>query len=102
MSFKIVQTKEPGRKLPSLSIVPSAWEKDGTLFWPPAKMKGLLPKLIRDGNSRPQVDWVPQPCTKKRQNFLSYEAADLELTAMERNEVLYLIFFQFFNIFIIY
>ncbi|CAG9760293.1 unnamed protein product [Ceutorhynchus assimilis] len=83
MSFKIVQTREPGHKLPSLSIVPSAWEKDGTLFWPPAKKKGLLFKIIRDGNSRPETDWVPQPCTKKRQTFLSYEAADLELTAMQ-------------------
>lgn len=84
MSFKIVQTKEPGRKLPSLTIVPSAWERSGTLLWPPTTKKGLLPKLVRDGNSRPEKNWVPQPCTNKRHTFLSYEAAELELTAMEQ------------------
>nr|CAI5826460.1 unnamed protein product [Callosobruchus analis] len=80
MSFKIVQTTEHGSKV--LTIVPTTWEKDGISILAPHKAQ--LIRLIKDGNSRPEPDWVPQPASKKRSNFLSYEAADLELTAMEQ------------------
>lgn len=57
MPFKIVQTKEVGRKAPSLTIVPSGWEQNGVLFWPPKRLRNTTAgtKLIHDPNSVPET-----------------------------------------------
>lgn len=81
MPFKIVQTKEAGKPTPSLTVVPSAWESNGVLFWPPKRIKNAN-KLIRDQNSAPECDWDQYPCKIKRDNFLLYESAEAEIGAM--------------------
>lgn len=83
MSFKIVQTEEPGRDAPSLTIVPCGWENNNILFWPKNK-KNVL-KLIKDLESKPEKDWTKYPCYKKRESFLLYKSAESELEAMLQN-----------------
>lgn len=80
--FKIVQTVEAGHKVPLLSIVPSAWEQDHVLYWPNTKKPALLEQLLKNPNSKPQEGWLEQQCLKKRENFLTYQAAEIELEAM--------------------
>ncbi|XP_044756977.1 uncharacterized protein LOC123315375 [Coccinella septempunctata] len=72
--FKIVQTLERGKK--ELTIVPSAWEISGVLFWP----KSRADKLIKI-NSMPESNWFEMPCILKRSN-LDLESADKELEKM--------------------
>ncbi|KAJ3664549.1 hypothetical protein Zmor_000107 [Zophobas morio] len=78
MPFKIVQTIEGGRFY--FSIVPSKWEKDGLLRWPP---KSLLVKLAHVENSSPEEKWETVNCVMKRE-LLTKEEAERELTRIER------------------
>ncbi|KAB0805303.1 hypothetical protein PPYR_02273 [Photinus pyralis] len=84
MPFKIVQTVEPGRRVPSLSVVPAAWEQGNILYWPNSKKLSFIKTLIEDGDSQPQEGWLVQDCVKKRDNLLSYAAAELEVEEMTR------------------
>lgn len=45
-SFKIVKTKE-GKGDKALTIVPSIWEKDGTMYWPKLKIFSTIMKYIK-------------------------------------------------------
>lgn len=62
MSFKIVKTIENDKV--QLYIVPTAWEKDGVLYWPKKSCKDSE-KLIRDSESVPRIDWDKIPCSVK-------------------------------------
>ncbi|XP_055526995.1 uncharacterized protein LOC129719627 [Wyeomyia smithii] len=77
MPFKIIQTCEEGNLC--LSIVPSAWERDGVLWWP--KTTGVA-KLLRDENSHPTSKWQTMQCIKKRV-CRSRAEAESELNKME-------------------
>lgn len=81
MTFKVVETLENGKKL--LSAVPSAWEKDGHLYWPPIKRVSLLQKLLSDVNSRPAAGWSRRACKLKRQGILTFAEAEDEVDRME-------------------
>lgn len=74
--FKIVQTTERGK--PQLCIVPAAWEKNGTLYWPRKKAE----KLVIDGSSTPGDDWFEMTCIVKRTKFKTLAAAETELEEM--------------------
>lgn len=77
MPFKIVQTIEGGENC--LSIVPSAWEVNGTLHWP---KKHQVARLSLQEDSRPADNWKRINCIQKRQ-FQTYEEAYDELERME-------------------
>ncbi|KXJ79636.1 hypothetical protein RP20_CCG000151 [Aedes albopictus] len=77
MPFKIVQTLEDGEQC--LCIVPSAWEHDGTLWWP---KKTTAAKLMRDENSKPTSKWQRMQCTRKRE-YRTLLEAEVELQRME-------------------
>lgn len=80
--FKIVQTTEPNRGK-CLTVVPSGWEKNVTLFWPSKKLRSSLGlKLIKNPNSLPGEGWEKLSCIKKRDNFLLYQSAEAEMKAM--------------------
>lgn len=80
MPFKIVSTSEPDGD--RLSSVPSLWEYNGILSWPP-KNKNIL-KLIKEERSKPSPDWKKMNCDLKRQNLFSYTQAEIELESIER------------------
>ncbi|XP_058836255.1 uncharacterized protein LOC131692899 isoform X2 [Topomyia yanbarensis] len=77
MSFKILQTMEEGEQC--LCIVPSAWEKDGILWWP--KATGAA-KLLRDEYSHPTSKWQQMVCIQKRE-YRTLLEAESELERME-------------------
>lgn len=74
--FKIVQTTERGK--PQLCIVPAAWERNGTLYWPRKKAE----KLVIDGSSIPGDDWFEMTCVVKRTKLKTLAAAETELEEM--------------------
>lgn len=73
--FKIIETIERGSK--QLTVVPQAWEKKGTLFWPKMKTESL----IKIGASTPEDSWFQMPCKLKRKG-LQYDTAEEELCTM--------------------
>lgn len=82
-SFKIVQTIENGALL--LSVVPSLWEAEGILMWPPDKTNNkifqkvaLPPGTLADG-------WKLFPCVVKRANIQTYAEAQKEQQQMSSN-----------------
>lgn len=83
MSFKIAQTNEKGKL--NLCVVPTGWESDGILWWPPAKSKmnnSTFLKMQCDGTSQPEADWVKVNCIIKRKDILSFAAASKECQYM--------------------
>lgn len=80
MLFKIVSTSEPDGD--RLCIVPSLWEFNGILSWPP-KNKNIL-MLIKEERSKPSPDWKKMNCDLKRQNLFTYAQAEIELESFER------------------
>lgn len=76
MPFKVVQTIERGTIC--ISAVPSGWEKDGTLWWPPKSQMGA----VLDENSAPKDKWKSFSCIVKRQ-FKTYKEASEEAEKME-------------------
>ncbi|KAF5302057.1 hypothetical protein FQR65_LT19132 [Abscondita terminalis] len=78
--FKIVETIEKGRR--ELTIVPSAWEVDGHLFWPKTKAD----KLIRHADSVPEYSWFRMKCKLKRNHLINYEVGEEELERMLDND----------------
>lgn len=85
MSFKIVQTKEMGKKV--LKIVPYLWEENNWIKWPSGGIllqQKRLALMQRDPNSVPKADWVLKKCSVKRRN-LTYEAAVNECKKMSDN-----------------
>lgn len=83
MPYKILQTQENEREL--LTVVPSLWETDGLVSWPPircdAAMKMDYKKRLMDGNSVPHPDWKRIRCKLKR-TFETYEEAQKEWKTM--------------------
>lgn len=77
MPFKIVQTIEGGETC--LSVVPSKWETNGTLYWP---KKHLVAKLSLEEESVPSDKWEKLNCVRKREFSTRAEAYD-ELEKME-------------------
>ncbi|KAJ8729031.1 hypothetical protein PYW07_006727 [Mythimna separata] len=81
MPYKIVQTIERGKTI--LVIVPSLWEENGNLWWPPKKTQY---KLMKDEQSKPdKKEWKLMDCILKRNNILTYQQAEAELSIMEDN-----------------
>lgn len=81
MPFKIIQTNENQRKM--LVIVPSMWEENGHLWWPP-KNTTKYKTLMKDELSRPEKNqWKLMDCTLKRNNIRTYDLAEAELSIME-------------------
>ncbi|XP_063635192.1 uncharacterized protein LOC134805937 [Cydia splendana] len=80
MPFKIVQTLERGGY--RLTVVPSLWESNNILRWPP-KSKNIL-RVIKDESSKPGTDWEKMKCNVKRRQLSSYAQAEMELEIMER------------------
>lgn len=81
MPYKIVQTREKGQTI--LVIIPSLWEKNGSLWWPPKKTQN---KLIKDEQSKPdKTEWKLMDCILKRNNLRTYQLAEAELSIMEGN-----------------
>ncbi|XP_069363481.1 uncharacterized protein [Maniola hyperantus] len=76
MPFKVVQTTERGKIC--ISAVPSGWERNGVLSWPPNSQLGM----IRDEKSKPKSTWKHLPCIVKR-HFSTYEEASNEANKME-------------------
>ncbi|XP_058814176.1 uncharacterized protein LOC131678056 [Topomyia yanbarensis] len=81
MPFKILQTMEEGEQC--LCIVPSAWEKDGILWWP--KATGAA-KLLRDKYSHPTSKWQQMVCIQKRE-YRTLLEAESELSDTETEEM---------------
>lgn len=80
MPYKIVQTVEKGKK--TLVVIPSLWENEGKLWWPP---RNIQFKVMKDEQSKPGNDWKLMKCILKRSNILTYQQADSELSFMEEN-----------------
>lgn len=78
--FKIVLTIEKGKK--ELTIIPTAWEKNGILSWPKAKVE----KLIKNEKSEPEENWFHIPCKLKRNYLNSWDVAEEELSRMLHEE----------------
>lgn len=76
MPFKVVQTIENGKIC--ISAVPSGWEVDGTLWWPPKSQSGNI--CIE--NSTPKQKWTSYSCVVKRQ-YNTYKEATAEAERME-------------------
>lgn len=68
--FKIVETIEKARK--ELTIIPSAWECNGQLFWPRLRAD----KLVQISDSIPEDNWFTMPCKVKRNYLINYEVAE--------------------------
>lgn len=81
--FKIVQTKDSSGA-DELSVVPSAWEKEGFLLWPPLEKisKTDILKMLKCADSVPQADWISYPAKVKRTGIDSYKSANKILTNM--------------------
>lgn len=82
MPYKIVQTKEDGKDF--VTIVPSRWEKDGMLKWPPkkdGKARELYQKLMKNADSSAPDGWNSVKCRLKRE-FETYAQAKLEWKSM--------------------
>lgn len=77
MPFKIVQTIERGETC--LTVVPSGWEKSGTLHWP---KKNAVAKLSLEEFSMPSPKWERIDCVKKRE-FKTRAEAENEVDRME-------------------
>lgn len=71
--FKIVQTREAGKCKPSLSLVPSAFEKNGILYWPQNLNTTDMVKIIKDANSVPQAGWLELPAKVKRTSIPTWK-----------------------------
>lgn len=81
MPYKIVQTREKGQT--KLAIIPTSWEKNGKLWWPPKKLEY---RLTKDEQSKPdKKEWTLMDCILKRNNIQTYEHANAELLTMEEN-----------------
>lgn len=79
-----MQTVENGK--PSLSTVPSLWENNGKLKWPPKKLQSMAlknnmqPGALADG-------WQEFDCLVKRANIASYREGIAEMRRMgERSD----------------
>lgn len=82
MPFKIVQTIENSKIC--LAVVPSGWEKDGTLYWP-NKSRLLTYKMQKQEHCLPvYTEWEKCACIKKRE-FLTFQEAETECSRMEEN-----------------
>lgn len=66
--FKIVQTNEgaDAKSKPTLALVPSAWERNGILFWPQNISNTELLKMLKNVSSVPQSGWSEMPTKVKR------------------------------------
>lgn len=76
MPYKIVNTIERGKAV--LTCVPSNWEKNGTLFWPPKGQE----KLRHIESSVPELNWKPFNCIVKRRNIGTVFQAEHEINMM--------------------
>ncbi|KAF5283126.1 hypothetical protein FQR65_LT14055 [Abscondita terminalis] len=74
--FKIVQTIEKGKK--QLTIVPTAWESNGILWWP----KFGAERLAKIPDCVPEENWFSIKCELKRDHLLNYSTAESELERM--------------------
>lgn len=80
MSFLVVQTRKNKRSRPTMTVVPSGWVKNKSIYWP----KSNLVTLSTDGQSEPDMaSWSQQKC-KVVGSGASYAAAE---TIMKRLEV---------------
>lgn len=74
-SFKIIETIEKGER--KIAAVPSGWESNGELMWPPPNK---LNKLIKNASRPPgtiQEGWKKFSCVVVQSNINSmYEARD--------------------------
>lgn len=77
LSYKIVQTIENGQTY--LSTVPSTWESNGNLKWPPKK---FFAKALRN-YLPPESDWTEFQCTLKQKDLSSDQATEM-MKAMSR------------------
>lgn len=81
MPYKIVQTRERGET--KLAVVPTSWEKNGKLWWPPKKIEC---RLTKDEQSKPdKKEWTLMDCVLKRNNIRTYQLAEAELLIIEEN-----------------
>lgn len=80
-TYKIVQTNDNGKV--TLSAVPTHWEYDGKLFWPPSAMLKLAYQTLAmpDEND----GWTVMDCVLKRQNIPTYKGALKEMSVMCNN-----------------
>ncbi|XP_048481521.1 uncharacterized protein LOC125489538 [Plutella xylostella] len=76
MPYKVVQTIEGGKIC--LSVVPSNWEKEGTLSWP----KRSEASSMLDETSVPGKNWSTYACILKR-TCSTYKTAGLAVKSME-------------------
>ena len=67
MSFKIVSTIEKGDCM--VSAVPSMWERNGILLWPPTNRKIQFEELRQDKFSKPSNNWIKYECQLKASNI---------------------------------
>lgn len=78
MPFKIIETYDEQQNKKELCICPHKWEKHGVLKWPKKKSK----KLCKIEDSIPQPNWTKINCIVKKNNIMSYEIAEEQLTEM--------------------
>ncbi|XP_055847893.1 uncharacterized protein LOC129913310 [Episyrphus balteatus] len=78
--FKIVATKENGKYL--LSAVPRSWEENGSLMWPPRKLKDKAIKNLWDPPGTAAEGWTQHKCQVKRSYIPTYGEALKEIRAM--------------------
>lgn len=75
--FKIVITKERGQSL--VSAVPSSWENENILFWPPLLKQKAIDELRKNEKSIPAKSWKKLKCIVKVSDIKTLkEALDLE------------------------
>ncbi|XP_062563492.1 uncharacterized protein LOC134226620 [Armigeres subalbatus] len=58
MPFVVVQTKKNKKARPTMTVVPSTWAKNNTVYWPTAN----LVTLSYDEHSQPEETWQSQKC----------------------------------------
>lgn len=83
--FKVVQTSSKGKF--ELCAVPSAWECNGILKWPPMDNNkkatiNAITKLMQNASSVPGQNWKEFRCVLKRTNLLTMEDAEAQIDAM--------------------
>lgn len=62
--------------------MPSTWENEGKLKWPPKKFIGRALK----NNMPPESDWTEFPCTLKQKNLTSQQATEMMKTMSTKSD----------------
>lgn len=80
MPFKVVQTVEKGQQM--LCVVPSLWEKGGTLYWPSNRSRNFKDDSTQN---KPDATFKKYQCVVKRDGVDTYQLAEQMMKRMENH-----------------